>query len=155
MQVLNIRDVGTNYVHTWGDGSQENYPHWIEYDALSEDGSHIVRLCFGLRETYGIERARIIILIDGRVHAEFLGADNYEDSGDVLSEIRIPGEEGLRMPVYREEPIPERYTAFNVIGLSTRVSGPKLRNAWVVLANISDHKTLIALAALRRFERNR
>jgi hypothetical protein len=73
----------------------------------------------------------------------------------VLSEIKIPGDRGERILRYPEQPIPERYTPFNVVGLPLRVQGPGVRQAWAVVANIADHKTLIDLAALRKLERKR
>jgi hypothetical protein len=39
---------------------------------------------------------------------------------------------------------------FRVEGLPIRVRNPGIHNAWAVVFNIADHKTLIALAMLRR-----
>jgi len=44
---------------------------------------------------------------------------------------------------------------FNIEGLPLRVQNSGVHRAWAVVANIADHKTLIALAALRRLERRR
>lgn len=93
--------------------------------------------------------------IDNHPQAEFLAADDFDHSGDVLSEIKVPGNAGERVCRYPEEPIPERYSGLPVVGLPTRVNAAGVRNAWAVLANIADHRVLFALAALRRLERNR
>ena len=74
---------------------------------------------------------------------------------DVVSEIKVPGNAGERICRYPDEPIPERYSGLPVVGLPVRVSGPAVRNAWAVVANIADHRVLFALAALKRLERNR
>jgi hypothetical protein len=98
---------------------------------------------------------RVVVWIDDHPHAEFVGADDFDHSGDVLSEIKVPGDPGERICRYREEPVPERYAGLPVIGLPTRITGTGVHGAWAVMANVSDHRTLIALAALRRLERNR
>lgn len=155
MQLLDIEAVGSNHIYRWPSGDQEPYPHYIDYRALGPDGEHQVRIGFGIRATYGRERKRVVIWIDSHPQAEFLGADDFERSGDVLCEIKVPGNSGERICRYPEEPLPERYAGLPVVGLPTRVSGPYVHNAWAVVANISDHRVLFALAALRRLERNR
>lgn len=80
---------------------------------------------------------------------------DVEQSGEVLSGISVPGEAGERICRYPDEPIPERYTVFNAEGLPLRIQGPGVYSAWAVVANIGDHITLVALAALRRLERTR
>ena len=122
---------------------------------MSADGEHRVRIGFGTRTTYGHSRRRVVEWIDDHPHAEFLGADDFERSGDVLAEIKVPGTTGERICRYPEEAIPERYSGLPVVGLPTRVTGPGVHNAWAVVANVADHRTMFALAALRRFERNR
>ena len=56
---------------------------------------------------------------------------------------------------YPDDVVPERYTAFNTVGLPTQIKSKGVRNAWAVVANISDHRTITALATLRRIERKR
>jgi hypothetical protein len=155
MQLLDVASAGTNYQHRWPDGSTEPYPSWVEYRARSADGDHTVRVAFGDRNTYGRQRCRVLVLIDGHPHAEFLGADDFDRTGDILSEIKVPGDVGERMCRYPDEVVPERYGGLPVLGLPTRVSGPGVHNAWAVVANVSDHRTICALAALRRAERDR
>jgi hypothetical protein len=155
MQLLDLAGVGGNYVHRWPGGNEETYPHWIEYRAVGADGEHLVRIGFGLRPTYGRDRKRVVVWIDGHPQAEFLGADDFEHSGDVLCEIKVPGNTGERICRYPEETIPERYSGLPVVGLKIRISGNGVRNAWAVVANIADHRVLFASAALRRLERSR
>ena len=129
MQLLDVVAVGENYSHRWGDGSHELYPHWIEYRAIAADGEHRVRIAFGKRSTYGRDRRRVVVLIDGYPQVEFLGADDFDQSGDVLAEIKVPGTTGERICRYREEAIPERYSGLPVAGLVTRVTGSGVHNA--------------------------
>jgi hypothetical protein len=152
MQILTVVAAGKDYEHHWP-GGNETYAAWIDYEAIAEDGPHTVRIGFGTRPVYERERVRIIVFIDGHPHAEFFGADDFEKSGDVLSEIRIHGTTGEPMCRYLEDAIPERYTTLNVVGMPTRVKAKGVHNAWAVVASIADHRTMIGLAALRRLER--
>jgi hypothetical protein len=154
MIVIDIKDIKKNITYDWPEGPQI-YDFSIDYETVAEDGKHNVRIGFCRKEIYGKERIRVTVWIDGYPHAEFLGADDFENSGEVLSEIKIPGDKGERILRYPEEPIPERYARFNVVGLPLRVQGPGIHKAWAVVANIADHKTLIDLAALRKLERER
>jgi hypothetical protein len=155
MHIVGIRDLGTNYRYQWPEGRPESYDYWVEYTALSEDGEHFVRIGFGKRHTYGRERARVVVWIDDYPHAEFLSADDFEKSGEVLSEIKVRGHRGERMCRYPDEPVPERYAMFNVVGLPVRVIAEGVHSAWAVVANIADQKAMVALASLRRYERAR
>jgi len=154
MRIIKMKDAGRNFTYQWPEGT-EAYDHFVEYEATAEDGKHNVKIGFGKRYTYGRERIRVVIWIDDHPHAEFLGVDDFENSGEVLSEIKVPGDVGERICRYPDEPIPERYAMFNVEGLPIRVQGPGVHNAWAVVTNIADHRTLTALAALRRLERRR
>jgi len=154
MHIVRLRDAGRNFTYQWPDSS-ETYDYYVEYVGLAEDGEHTIRIAFGKRFTYGKERVRVIVFIDGYPHAEFFSADDFEKSGDLLSEIKIPGSVGERICKYPDEPVPERYSMFNVVGLPVHVQAKGVHNAWAVVSNIADHKTLIALAALRRLERQK
>lgn len=154
MHIVGIKNAGTGYQYRWPEGI-ESYDYWVEYVALSEDGEHSIIVGFGRRTTYGRKRVRVVVWIDGYPQAEFLGADDFNKSGEVLSEIKVPGDGGERICRYPDGTLPERYALFNVVGLPVRVEARGVRNAWAVVVNIADHKTMIALAALRRFERNR
>lgn len=154
MRIVGISGVGRNFLYNWPK-DQENFDHYLDYRAVAEDGKHRVRLGFCQRFTYGRDRLRVVVWIDDHPHAEFLGADDFEKSGEVVAEIKVPGERGERICRYPHEPIPERYTMFNVEGLKLRVRGKGVRGAWSVVANVGDHETMIALAGLRRLERVR
>lgn len=157
MRIIGIVGVGINFIYNWPPGpeNQENFDNFIDYQAIAEDGEHRVRLGFCQRFTYERDRLRVVVWIDGHPHAEFLGADDFEKSGEVVAEIKVPGKRGERICRYPNEPIPERYTMFNVEGLKLRVRSKGVRGAWAVVANIGDHETMIALAGLRRLERMR
>lgn len=154
MHIINLIDVGTNFKYKWP-ADKENYDHFIDYRALSENGKHSIRIGFCKRLTYSKKRIRVVVWIDEHPHAEFLGADDFNKTGEVLSEIKVPGDTGERICRYPDEPIPGRYTMFNTMGLPVRVNAKGVHNAWAVVSNIADHKSMISLAALRRLERNR
>lgn len=153
MQVVSVMGAGTGFEYKWPSGDVELYRTWVEYKALAQDREHRIRVGFGTRQVYDQERVRVVVWIDGYPHAEFFGADDFDASGEVLSEIRVAGDVGEPMCRYGRDPIPERYIMFSAVGLSTRVNTGRVHSAWAVVANVSDHKTMIALAALRRRER--
>ncbi len=152
MQIKKIIDMKKDFHYAWPKGGVENYD-FIEYQAITEDGEHKVKILFGEREVYGKTRARVMVLIDDKLCAEFVGADDFEKTGEVLSEIRVRHNNQTKMCTYADDPIPERYTMFRVEGLSNRIKGKGVHNAWAVVANVSDHKSLITLASLRRLEK--
>src|SRR4051794_1162999 len=108
MQLLDVAAVGTDYIQRWLDGTHEPYQHWIEYRTVTEDSEHRVRIGFGMRPTSGRDRRRIVIWIDNHTDAEFIGADDFNHSGDILSAIRMHGDAGERNCRYPEEPVPAR-----------------------------------------------
>lgn len=155
MQFLDVVGAGKNYRHTWPDGSREPYASWVDYRARSTHSEHIFRVAFGWRDTYGQRRRRVLVMIDGHPHAEFVGADDYEQSGEVLSEVKVPGNRGERMCRYPDEAVPERYSGLPVVGLPTRIIEAGVHKAWAIVVNVSDHRMMCTLAALRRVERER
>lgn len=156
MTVLRVTGAGTDYDYLWPASAEaERYDYWIEYTIGLEDGEHSCLIGFGSRRVYGADRVRVVAWIDGYPHVEFFGADDFEASGDLLSEIKLRGERGERMCRYPDEAVPARYGTLSVAGMPSRVSGAGVHNAWAVVANIADHRTLCALAALRRIERVR
>src|SRR5262245_20872125 len=128
MQILDVAAAGSAYQYKWPSGEYETYPNWIEYRVIASDGEHRARIGFGMRKTYGRDRKRVVVWIDGHPQAEFLEADDFGNSGDLLSEIRVPGESGERMCRYPEEAVPDRYSGLPIVGIPTRVSGPGIHN---------------------------
>ena len=154
MHIIGLADVRTKFEYQWPK-DKETFDRVVEYKALAKDGTHHVSIGFCRRPVYGKDRLRVVVWIDGHPHVEFFGADDFDKSGEVLSEIKVPGRRAERICRYPNEPIPERYNMFNAVGLPVRISARGIHNAWAVVANIADHKTMISLAALRRLERSR
>ncbi len=46
-----------------------------------------MKIGFGERYAYGKKRKRVVVWIDGHSEAQFLGAEDFGQSGEVLSEI--------------------------------------------------------------------
>jgi hypothetical protein len=147
MQPLELIGVERDYSYRWldkGEGKVDNYPQSIVYRVGGVN--QMVRLGFASEHRYGRERKRVIVWIEGHATC-FLGADDFESSGDVLFEINTPGQ--LTMCRY-PEPVPEPYQALILVEFKNRISGPGVPNAWAVVANIADHLTMIRTAIARR-----
>src|SRR5262245_46819656 len=115
---------------------------------------HRVRIGFMTEENvYGRPRKRAIVWIDGHARAAFLAADDFDSSGEVFCEVTVPGTEG-RICRYPDESVHESYAGLPIVGLRTRVDGPGVYNAWAVVANIGDHRVMVALAGIRHVERS-
>ena len=126
----------------------------LQYIALDQEGKHEVMVGHTERETYGLNRKRVVVFIDNYPFAEFVAADDFHKTGDLLSEIRLIQEDDhMDMCEYPEEGIPAIYANFTVEGLPNRIKAKGVHNAWAVVANISDNKTMIALAFLRKKEK--
>jgi hypothetical protein len=152
LQVIGIESTGQNFKYKWPT-EEEIYNYYVEYKTVTATSTHKVRIGYCLREVYGKNRMRVVVWIDGNPQAEFVGTDDFNKSGEVLSEIKLPSKGSTRMCRYPDDVIPERYILFNVVGMPTRIKTSGVHNAWAVSANIADHKTMIALASLRRLEK--
>jgi hypothetical protein len=111
-------------------------------------------ISYGMYHLYGRDRVHVTVWLNKEPQAEFLEADDFATSRELLTEIRLPGEKNLRMCRFPDEPIPEQYSRFRVVGLPTRVHAKGVRSAWAVVTTLEDHKTVLALAALRQMARN-
>ena len=150
MQIVEIVRVGGAFSFQWP-GGPEQFNRSIQYRAVDDEGTHIVKIGFGVRNAYQKDRYRVVVWIDRYPEAEFVGADDFDLSGDLLSEIKIRG--GQEICRYGSDPVPARYAPFHVVGLKNRIQVKGVRNAWAVVANVADHRTMVALAALRRLEK--
>jgi hypothetical protein len=152
--MLDILNVGSNYNFKWPGGDIEKFDFTIIYKALSDAGNHKITIGYGYRNTYGKDRRRVVVWIDDYPRAEFLAADDFDITGEILSEIRFYDDEGesKRMCRYASDAIPQRYSMFRVDSLKRRVSGDGVHDAWAIVANISDHITMSALAGMRKYE---
>jgi hypothetical protein len=153
MKIVSFLGVKEDFEYQWFDLTEQYMV--IQYIALDEKGRHEVQIGHTEREAYGLNRKRVVVFIDGYPYAEFVAADDFDRSGDLLSEIRLLQKDGrLDMCEYPEEGIPAIYSNFTVEGLPNRIKTKGVHNAWSVVANISDHKTMMSLAFLRKKEKD-
>ena len=151
MQVKAVAGAGNNYSYQWPD-SIEDFGYWIDYLVHEEADEFVARIAFGIRPVYDKPRARVIAWIGGNPEVEFFGTDDYALTGDVITEIKVHGNKMCRYP---DDHVPLEYSTFNVIGLPIVVKAAGVRSAWGVQANISDHKTILQMAFLRKRQRGR
>lgn len=155
MQILDIVETGTDYVYKWPD-TEETYSHFIVYRvAYGENDSMEAKILFGEREVYGKLRKRILVLINGKVQAEFFGVDDFDYTGNIMSEIKTVVDGSLKMSKYPEATLPSQYSLFNIHGIPNFIKGKGTHNGWGVLLNIADHRGIISLGILRKEEREK
>jgi hypothetical protein len=151
MQILNVAGAGKDFSYQWPE-SIEDFHHWIDYLVREGHKEFVVRIAFGIRHVYQKHRARVIVWIDGNPEVEFFGIDDNAITGNIITEIKI---ERNKMCRYPDDPVPLDYGNFDVVGLPTVVAASGVRNAWGVLVNIADHKTILHMAFLRKLQRGR
>ena len=154
MQLLDITKPASNHSFQWPGGDTEKYDAAIFYKSVSNDGEHEITIGYSVRNTYGKDRRRVVVWIDNYQYAEFLAADDFNVTGEVLSEIRFYDEEdeSKRMCRYTGDAVPQRDSMFRVDSLKRRVEGTGVRDAWSVVSNIADHVTMSSLASMRKYE---
>jgi hypothetical protein len=146
-------DGAFEYEYRWPSGNEEHYDQCFVYQVESSGEVLSVRIGFGMRDTYGRKRRRVVVWINGYPQAEFLGADDYSDTRDTLCEIKIQTADGYRLCKYPSQRVPERYSDLLIVGLPTRVKAKGTHKAWAVLANESDHVAYIRTGLLRMEDR--
>lgn len=82
MQIVNLRNVLQNFDYKWPKDI-ESFDSGIEYDAVTASGPCIVRIGYCYRQTYGKNRRRIVVWIEGYPYAEFIAADDFEISAQI------------------------------------------------------------------------
>ena len=153
MQIINLRNTLHNFDYEWPKDI-ESFDNGVEYDAISATGSCVVKIGYCWRQAYGRNRRRVLVWIDDYPYAEFIAADDFNISGEVLSEIRFYDKESQskKMCRYGQDSVPQRYAVFRCDSMKRRISGERVHDAWAVVANISDNYTMAALAAMRKYE---
>jgi hypothetical protein len=120
VRILDLVASGKNHKHRWPIGDAV-FPQWVDYRVATPNGEYVVRIGFADYDAYGRDRKRVIVFRGQDPLVEFVGADDFEQTGEVLSLIKFasadgPGERNCRYP---GEAVPERYAAFNVVGFKT------------------------------------
>lgn len=59
----------------------------------------------------------------------------------------------MRPAMYDDDVVTERYMMFRADSFKRRVQSKGVPDVWAVVSNIADHKTMISLAAMRRYEK--
>ena len=152
MHILEIISMEKDFTHKWPGGEEQIFSNSIIYRVRASAGVQEYKIGYGEREAYEQIRKHIVVWINNKVQAEFNGADDFEITGEVLSEIRVPGKKRDRMCRYGQEVVPERYASLPVVALKSRIENA--HDAWAIVVNIADHRQMCLLAALRRIERS-
>lgn len=107
------------------------------YDARGFRGKAVkVVVGFGERVALGARRARAVVFVGGEPVVEFLGADDYNRSGLLLSPIRKD-----TRPLRAEGPLPVLYYALRTVRLSDYIK--KAPKTAAVLVESSDIRGMV------------
>lgn len=153
MRIQSCINKDKDFKYRWPDEVQEFSA--CEYKAAGEDGLHSVRI--GVREKvkYGEKRKMVVVWIDGYPFTQFVGADDYDSSGEVVSEIKFFDSAlgKFRRCLCKKDGIPPQFADFKVVRMQDRVNAPGVPDVWAVVVGIRDHEQMAEYAGLRRQEK--
>lgn len=151
MEITKVTGAGTRYLYKWPT-NEEEFHSWIDYEVRDGSKLHSAKIGFGNRPVYGKLRPRVIVWIDGAPEVEFFGVDDYDRTGEIITELKVRGNKLCKYP---SESVPFEYSPFQTVGMRNRVTGGRVGNAWGVVTSISDHTSMIRMGFLRKRQRGR
>lgn len=115
------------FTYRWPVDVEEFQRGW---DFTVRDGSEIarVRLGVGHRVVYGMDRVHTVTWLRGQPMVEGVAADDYEDSGGLISLLRIAG----RAMVRHAGELPSGYAGFQIIDHATEIRARYTRHGLAV-----------------------
>lgn len=100
----------------------------------------------GGRFAFGRIRPRIHVLVGGEVQAEFVGADDFEQSGEMLSVLKQPG--GNKHAA-RPSDVPEQYHGLHVEPFHDLIRSKRTFSSLAVVAHEDDVETTATCGLLQ------
>lgn len=137
--------VRSGYQYHWPDSSIESYEA-IVYEADFGDRRHEIVIGFTEREAFKRVRRRVIVFVDGHPEVEFAAADDYDQTGHLISMIRNP--DGTFMSINN---VHSEYAGLLVVDHSSCIDkslGGRAGTAALVVTS-DDHKTMIKHALIQ------
>jgi excisionase family DNA binding protein len=136
---------------TWPNGKTEEYAE--AYEGTANDGNMQFEVKIGVceRPAAGMNRKRVTVFLNRRPTAEFVGADDFEESKRVASLIVLPNKKRLRP----NQTVPNEYRPFDLVRYNSVVKGPRAATTMAVLSQIDDVDTMVAHAVIRASYRDR
>lgn len=142
--------------HRWPNGMEEAYAHAFEGRLVRGGATIYVRMGVGMRQTVGRERRRIVVFLAerpmggdgrpaGRPVAEFVGTDDYQESGLVASLIKTAEGKEVRATAA----LPPGYAGFEIVPYSSVVTGPYSHSGLAIVLRDDDRAGMTRHALLR------
>lgn len=145
VEVLRTRP---SFVFHWPAGTEE-YGPVIEVTASGSRSAKPLRLyiAYGFREAFGAVRRRILVFKnEADVLAEFVGVNSWPRDKRVATFLR---RDGSKKYLRTDDPVPSRYTGFNVIHSRSIITGPYAPNCFAIVVEEADLPSLVAVAMAR------
>jgi excisionase family DNA binding protein len=130
---------------TWPSGTIEHYDQAHEGVVRVDDGWEAVKIGFTKRKTAGRLRKRAVVFVNRRPRAEFVAADDFEESRLMVSLIKTKG--GRQIPP--TEYLPREYEKFLVKPYNKYVTGPNSYSNLAVICKDDDLEGMTDLALIR------
>jgi uncharacterized HhH-GPD family protein len=132
----------------WPD-SVERFDRGWEGRAIADGGRFTIRHGIGARHVYGRERPHSVTWVDGNPVVEGVGADDFDESGCLVSAIKGPDRRVIRTP----DRLPASYERFRIVAHDEEVRAPYSRRALAVKIRADDVKGWTLYALLRQRDR--
>lgn len=136
---------------TWPNGFTEEYPEAYEGSVSDRDIIFEVKVGICNRNSAGQDRKRVTIFLNGRPTVEFIGTNDFSETGHVVSVVTLPNKKRLKP----NQNVPVEYRSMNLVRFNSVVIGPRAATTMAVLAKIDDLDTMIAHAIIRADYRDR
>lgn len=136
------------FTYRWPTDTESFAGGW-QFAVLANGRTFDVKLGFGRRPAYGRDRARVVVWVNGQPQVEGAGADDYDESGALISMLRI---EGGRMPEHLGE-LPTGYEGFEVVVARDEIRAPYSMRWLAVRLSQDDLTGWVRHALLRLWSR--
>jgi hypothetical protein len=133
------------FSYKWPNGNQECYEEAYNGTIRTGSGVKAVHIGFAERASTGKVRKRAVVFIDKRPLVEFVGADDFEKSGSMLSLVKHKNGKQVRPG---ERILPE-YKHLKIEPYNDYVTGPHASSNLAVVCSCKDLSVMVEHALLR------
>lgn len=132
------------FTYKWPEG-EEHFSHGWEADVTHDGRSYRFRHGVGERHVYGALRTHTVTWINGMPAVEGVGADDFGQSGALLSVLRHPDKKHIRSL----EEVPDSYRDYDLALHSDEIQAPYSRRSIAVKIKLDDLEKWAYHALLR------
>ena len=135
----------SQFSHTWPNGRVEEYDEAYEGTLANGKDSRQVRIGFTNRAAAGKLRRRAVIFFDRRPYVEFVGADDFDKSRNMVSVVKRKNGKQIKA----SSQLPREYRKFRIQPYRDYVDGPYASTNLAVVSKADDLEIMAEHALIR------